>query len=170
MTAPVEPLAPPETATAQSYLHFSLSPEILLSTQYLTEIWQLPLAQIVPIPDTPTAVMGIGNWRGEVLWLLDLGHLLGQAPLGQKRPISAHFSTVVIHDQDRTLGLVVDKLGGMQRVVPTEIQSAAAPPLPAAVARLFQGCWLSTAGLPHWVLDCQALMQFFQLPPTSEAP
>jgi positive phototaxis protein PixI len=168
MTASIEPAEPAPAASAQSYLHFSLAPEVLLSTQYLTEIWPLPLAQIVPMPATPAAVMGIGNWRGEVLWLLDLGYLLGQPPLGQKLSASAHFSAVVVHDHDRTLGLVVDKLGGMQRVMDTEIGPSGSPPVPAAVAPLLTGCWLSKAGLPHWVLDCQALLQFFQLPAAPE--
>jgi positive phototaxis protein PixI len=152
---------PAESAAAQSYLHFSLSPEVLLSTQYLTEIWSLQLPQIVPIPATPAAVMGIGNWRGEVLWLLDLGCFLGQAPLGQTLSGTGHCSAVVIHDQDRMLGLVVAHPGDMQRVISTEIGPSGSPPVPAAVAPLFSGCWHGATGVPHWVLDCQALMQFF---------
>jgi chemotaxis signal transduction protein len=104
----------PQQATHQ-FLSFQVPPDIhaMVSAQELTEIVSLSPNQIVPIPDVPPQVMGVCSWRGEVLWLVDLGYLLGQDSLFQQGYRHANYSLIVVRHQRNTLGLVVNQIGTM---------------------------------------------------------
>lgn len=72
----------PASRTSEQFLRFHLLPDttVLLPIQQLTEVLTIPRSQIVPIFQMPTWVMGAYNWRGEVLWIVDLGYLVGLTP------------------------------------------------------------------------------------------
>ncbi len=82
-----ETSAPELTAVAgQQFLRFRLLPDstALLPVHQITEVLTIPLSQIVPIPHMPAWTMGVYNWRGEILWIVDLGHLVGLTPIYQQ--------------------------------------------------------------------------------------
>jgi positive phototaxis protein PixI len=60
----------------------------------IVEILNVPIDRIVPIPDMPSAVLGVYNWRGEMLWIADLSRLLA-IPSGRSKT-SAHYPVLVI--------------------------------------------------------------------------
>jgi len=62
------------TGAGQQFLRFHLVPDTtaLLPVRQMSEVLTVPIAQVVPIPHTPAWVMGVYNWRGEILWLVDL--------------------------------------------------------------------------------------------------
>ena len=66
-------------ATTLQYLKFQLYPDTkaMLPIKQITEVLKVQLGQIMPIPQMPAWVMGVYNWRGDILWMLDLGQLLG---------------------------------------------------------------------------------------------
>lgn len=59
-----------------------------LESQKITEI--VPLVMLNPIPQVPEAVAGAFNYRGQVVPVIDLGHLLGH------QPCANHWSTRII--------------------------------------------------------------------------
>jgi len=63
----------------EQFLRFHLEPEtkIMLPIEQVTEVLKIDVGNIVPIPQMPSWVMGVYNWRGEILWIVDLGHLIG---------------------------------------------------------------------------------------------
>ncbi|GBF83604.1 chemotaxis signal transduction protein [Aphanothece sacrum FPU3] len=75
-------------SSLEQFLRFDLVPDttLMLPVAQLTEVLTVPLGQIVPIPHMPPWVMGIYNWRGEILWMVDLGHLLGLNSLASTNP------------------------------------------------------------------------------------
>lgn len=147
----------------QQFLSFFLSSShrAMLLTQQLIEILSVSASQIVPVPDTSVQVMGVCNWRGEVLWLVDLGYLLGAEPLSMQRYHYSNFSVVVVHHQGYTLGLVVEQASQMFwchsdqfQMLPSLQQSQITPCL--------QGYWLSPQGETLLVLDGVALVDYFR--------
>ncbi len=66
----------------EQFLRFHLVPDttLMLSITQLTEVLTIPVGQIIPIPHMPAWVMGVYNWRGEILWMVDLGQLVGLTP------------------------------------------------------------------------------------------
>lgn len=67
----------------EQFLTFSLSLEqqALLPTQQLLEIVKVNLSQITAIAGLEPYVMGIYNWRGDVIWVVDLASMLGFTPI-----------------------------------------------------------------------------------------
>jgi chemotaxis signal transduction protein len=103
--------APPAQAIRQSFIQIELAlGSALLPTQVMIEVISLALTDLVPIPDTPSTVMGVYNWRGDVLWVLDLSALLGQAQLAQQMEQP---TLIVVRQGLENLGLVVPQLGQM---------------------------------------------------------
>ena len=65
--------------TKEQFLQFDLDSEVrvMLAISQITEVLKIEFTQIVPIPQMPPWVMGVYNWRGNILWMVDLGHLVG---------------------------------------------------------------------------------------------
>ncbi|HEY9652883.1 MAG TPA: chemotaxis protein CheW, partial [Coleofasciculaceae cyanobacterium] len=70
------------SSASEQFLRFHLLPNTtaLLPIEQLTEVLTISRDQVVPIFHMPPWVMGVYNWRGEILWILDLGHLIGLTP------------------------------------------------------------------------------------------
>jgi len=152
----------------ERYLNCHLAPNmtVLLPIDHLTEVLTIPIQQVTPIPMMNPWVMGVHNWRGEVLWTVDLGHLLGLTPWYQQgRNVSNH-NTLVIRNHDgsgRTegelkLGLVVSQVLDIE-VVP---QGAIRVSMPGTItspelAPFFQGYTIAGQGHLQSCLDPEAI-------------
>ncbi|MGB3614706.1 MAG: chemotaxis protein CheW, partial [Elainellaceae cyanobacterium] len=90
---------------------------MLLPVAYLVEILTVPIGQIVPVFNLPPWIPGVYNWRGDILWTVDLGHLLGLSPWYQQTEYGAKHTIVVLdrphskqlRSEERSpLGLIVN--------------------------------------------------------------
>lgn len=97
----------------QRFLRFTLSQrnDTLLPLDQILEVIQLPLAEISPIPDVPSCVLGVCSWQGKTLWLVDLNHLVGYLPLCQQSQSLMTPIVIVIQHEGRSLGLAVEQVG-----------------------------------------------------------
>lgn len=78
----------------------------------------LPLDHAVAVPDSPDYVLGIANWRGNILCLLDLKRVLGLPFTGL-----TNFNKVIVAvHKEQFVGLVVDRLTGVESVAAEELQ------------------------------------------------
>ena len=102
-------------------LHLTSSLPVLLSVHQLVEILTVPIGQIVPLFQMPPWVMGVYNWRGEVLWMVDLNHFLGLSPWYKQAEYDSKHTVVVIRsvsdqpidEKEKRLGLVVHQIADM---------------------------------------------------------
>lgn len=154
----------------KQFLRFHLVPDTtaLLPVHQMTEVITMAISEIVPIPHMPAWVMGIYNWRGEILWMVDLGHLVGLVPLYQQTNSRSTYTAIVVHaaqqvpDRQRVgsqntggkmLGLGVNRVEDMEWCNPDLIQS---PPQSAVTPELvpfLRGYWLKSNGEILVVLD-----------------
>ena len=173
LSAP-EPLLPP-TAKASStaneqFLRFHLVPDttILLPIEQLTEVLTIARDQIVPIFHMPPWVMGVYNWRGEILWMVDLGHLVGLTPWHQQ-PLSASAYTAVVlqvsdkhststNAQSLMLGLVVNRVEDIEWCDLDVIQSPPSSTVTPELVPFLRGYWLKANGEMLLLIDGQAIM------------
>jgi positive phototaxis protein PixI len=170
------PLTAAEKAQAgQQFLRVHLLPDTtaMLPVQQMTEVLTIPITQVVPIPQMPAWVMGVYNWRGEILWMVDLGQLVGLTPLHQQTTSRSNYTAVVINSGGQasdiqqtgsqktartTLGLLVNQIEDMEWCNPDEIQS---PPLSAVTPELvpfLRGYWLKSNGEILVVLDGNSII------------
>jgi chemotaxis signal transduction protein len=80
----------------QRLLRFALSDQddVLLPLEQVTEVLHVDPADILPVPEVPGCVLGVGDWRGEMLWLVDLNHLISFPASPPKQ--TASFLTVLV--------------------------------------------------------------------------
>ncbi|MEM7726773.1 MAG: chemotaxis protein CheW [Cyanobacteria bacterium P01_A01_bin.45] len=96
----------------QKFLSFNLGERdaAVISLESITEVVPISLSEICSVPQMPNCLLGIYNWRGEMLWLVDLENMLGYSPISQKSNILSKMMAIVIRYESKSLGLVVRKL------------------------------------------------------------
>ncbi|MEM9544237.1 MAG: chemotaxis protein CheW [Cyanobacteria bacterium P01_E01_bin.42] len=93
----------------------------LFPVENIQEILRISPAQILAIPDMPEFVLGIYNWRGEMLWILDLDRQLGVGDVGDT--LETSLNVIVVHIENRVLGLVVKGVDEIESLDPKRFQS-----------------------------------------------
>lgn len=159
------------TTEGDRYLGCHLVPNmtLLLPVQFLTEVLTIPIHQVTPIPMMGPWVMGVYNWRGEVLWVVDLGQLLGLTPWYQQGGNLSNHNLLVIRNQDegqashpgaetqRKLGLVVSQVQDITVIPPSEIRPPNTAIAAPALAPYLKGYTLSSQGQLQSCLDTEAI-------------
>ncbi|MEO1134462.1 MAG: chemotaxis protein CheW [Cyanobacteria bacterium J06639_1] len=142
------------------WLRFYLEPNttaLLLVTQ-MVEVINIPVGAIVRIPDMPPWVMGVYNWRGEVLWVFDLGHQMGLTPWYQQATSSSTYATIVLNVDDRTVGVVVKRVEDIELFELAELRSPPASAITPGMAPFLRGYWLTAEGDMLMAIDGEAIM------------
>ncbi|MEN9227201.1 MAG: chemotaxis protein CheW [Gloeomargarita sp. HHBFW_bins_205] len=144
-------------------LSVQLAPDTwaLLPARDCLEVLPLALEQVVPIPEMPPAVMGVTNWRGEILWLVDMAYGLGFAPLPELYPTQRSYYAVILTPGEQRLGVVVAQVGQMLTCPVAQVQSPPATGLTIALAQCLQGYWLTDERM-YLVLNTQGLVGAWQ--------
>jgi positive phototaxis protein PixI len=157
-------------ATEEQFLRLLLIPDtaIAVSVTYLMEILTVSVEKIVPIPHLPPWVMGVYNWRGEILWMVDLGHLFGLTPWYQQPLNRSEFSAVVLRqrnsgadevDRGLILGLLVHEVDDIEWLNSAEIKPLPASVIAPGIAPFVQGCWWNANGNMLMVVDGAAILR-----------
>lgn len=154
----------------QQFLRFHLMPNTtaLLPIQQLTEVLTISTDQIVPISHMPPWVMGVYNWRGEILWIIDMGHLVGLTPWHQQKNNASAYTTMVLQahpnqakttsSQHLILGLVVSHVEDIEWCNPDLIQSPPSSAVTPELVPFLRGYWLTPNSDILAVMDGAALM------------
>lgn len=163
------PVTDRETSTRESLLRFNLVPDTtaLLNIAQLSEVLKVNTRTIIPIPKLPPWVMGVYNWRGEILWIADLGGLVGLTPLSEQSLVTTTLPLLVLRQEDTAgnrqhLGLIVKEVEGITRIDPNRIQSPPESTFTAELSRILRGYWLDPEGAMLMVLSANAI--FAQMP------
>lgn len=147
-----EPL-PPETR--QRLLRFPCWEEsALLPLEEITEIIRLNVTEILPVPEMPNCVLGICNWRGEMLWLVDLNHLIGGKSM--ILATTANPVAMVIQVNEQAVGLVVSQVHDIELHDLQQLQSKVTGLFPSQVLPFVKGALREGRGI---VLDVTAISQ-----------
>lgn len=117
-------LTPLPVDNRKRFLRFMLSRrnDTLLPLDEILEVIQLSLEDIFPVPDMPGCILGVCSWQGETLWLVDLNHLVGYAPLCQQAQLISSPTVIVVQSAGHSLGLVVEQVSDVDLFEEGEIQ------------------------------------------------
>ncbi|MGV0028792.1 chemotaxis protein CheW [Phormidesmis priestleyi] len=112
----LDPL-PPDTRERLIRVPLDTQDSVLLPLEQLTEILRVDFAEILSIPEMPSCVVGICNWRGEMLWLVDFNHFVGYPSLFQQEQFCASLTVLVIQPdrpaiarRNEGIGIVVSQV------------------------------------------------------------
>lgn len=152
----LDPL-PPEVR--QRLLRFVLSDrdDVLLPLEQVTEVLHIDPADILPIPEMPGYVLGIGDWRGEMLWLIDLNHFIGFPGSPFQAQTCSYFTILVVQINHAFVGIRVlqvkdIELHNLQQLQPVVAGLFSPNLLPLVLGVLPESC--------DAVLNLQAIVQY----------
>jgi positive phototaxis protein PixI len=160
-------LLPPTNSASSSekepFLRFYLEPDTtaLLALPQLAEVFNIPIGQIVPIAHMPAWIRGVYNWRGEILWVADLGHLVGLTPSYQQRQSNLTYTTVVLQStnaKNQLLGVIVKHLEDIEWCDLEQIQSPPSSTVHQGLLPFLRGYWWKSDDDVLAVLDGEAIM------------
>ncbi len=151
-------VAPPQEAE-QKFLQFQLGKSDigLLPAEMAIEIQVVESGEILPVPELPSCILGIYQWRGEMLWLVDLGHLMGFSPLSWQ----GNNSIIVLQVEQRTLGLVVPQVNGIGSYELQQLQVPSAELFSPELMPFVKGLFLGSEQEIIWLLNTEAIINFY---------
>lgn len=174
---PDESVTPPQSSLSgeeEQFLRFSLEPnmEALLPLQHLVEVLNILGKEIVPIFSMPAWVTGVYNLRGEILWIVDLGHLLGLTPCYQQGFSSSSYTTIVLNVassattqgaappkvRNQMLGCIINRLEAIEQCDINQIHPPQLTSAIRSVSPFLQGYWLKSDNEMLAVLDFEAIV------------
>lgn len=137
----------PQSESRQKFLRFALDSgeRGLLPLEQIAEVIGVTIAEILPVPEMPSCVLGIYNWRGKMLWLIDLNYLLDYPSLSPEP--SEALTAMVIQVNGQSMGLVVQYVLDIELHDPTQIQPATADLFSSRVQPFLQGYLPSANGV-----------------------
>lgn len=144
------------SAFEQKFLRFALATqEALLPLEEISEVLNVRHQEILPMPEMPSCVLGIYNWRGKNLWLIDIGHLVDYPPLSGNEP--AQLAVIVIQLERMCLGLVTSEVKDIELHNAQSLQTAETYLYPPRLLTFVKGYLPSAESL---VLDIEAIARF----------
>ncbi len=157
-----------EVEVAARFLRFSFSSSetALLALSNIRQVLQVQPQNLLKVPDMPGFVVGICNFHGEMLWMVDLGLQLGfqgsTSEWGNRRSqlqgfvgSPHHGMAIVIQFQGKSLGLIVPQVIDIESHDPAQLQPPTADLFPATLLPFIQG-YLVRSSSP--VLDANTLI------------
>jgi positive phototaxis protein PixI len=166
----------PAARTQQQFLRFSIQPGFmaLIEIDRTIELVNMPLSRVVPMPHLPPAVRGVYNWRGDILWIVDLAVLLaGGREVSHKyrslQPIVILSSAPVAertrstpatsdYQADTAIGVIVEEIVEIEWCDLDLISSNLPTNLDPELAKWMRGVWESPTGENFLVLDAAAIL------------
>ncbi|ERN40377.1 chemotaxis signal transduction protein [Rubidibacter lacunae KORDI 51-2] len=128
----------------------------------VVEVTGCSRGEVCPLPGVPSALLGVLNQRGRLLWVLDLGRLLRLPPTSELPRPQDRLTLVILGDRQgrARLGCVVVALRG---VVGLDREQLKPPParLQADVRPLVSGMGITPDGLIA-AIDVDAILASLQ--------
>ncbi len=156
----------------ERFLRFSLQPGVngLIPLADLQGTIEVAIQDILPVPQVTEFWLGIVNWQGEAIWIVDLAGLLGASHWCQKDPLTVSGMAILIKVEDHTIGLLVEQVKSIETYdrklcLPiTDINSAdrLRSRRDPRSGSLLTGYFLDEHGEPSMLLDITSLRSILQ--------
>ncbi len=145
----------------QKFLSFNLGSKdtAVMSLEQITEVLQVSLTEICSVPQMPSCVLGIYNWRGEMLWLIDLEEMLGYTHLSQKTNFLPKMMVIVVQNEGKYLGLLVRQLMDIEWLKPKEMKPIDTQLFSPEMASFLLGYFINSAEEMIIHLDATEIIQ-----------
>ncbi|MEH2181327.1 chemotaxis protein CheW [Nostoc sp.] len=147
--------------TQEKFLSFNLgvSDTAVISLQHITEVLQVSLAEICSVPQMPSSVLGIYNWRGEMLWLVDLEAMFGYPLMSQESNLLSKMMAIVLENEGKYLGLLVRRLLDIEWLDTKQMKVPGAELFYLKISPFLQGYFLNDSEEIIFNLDAISIIQ-----------
>ena len=147
--------------TEQKFLSFNIGVKdtAVISLEHITEVMQVSLAEICGVPQMPSSVLGIYNWRGEMLWLVDVEEMLGYSPLLYSANMLSKMMAIVVQIDGKSLGLLVRQLMDIESLDSQQIKPTSGELFSPEISSFLKGYFINPAEELIITLDAAAIVQ-----------
>lgn len=147
--------------TKEKFLSFNLGvmDTAVISLQHITEVLQVSLPEICSVPEMPNSVLGIYNWRGEMLWLVDLEAMLGYPPISQGANLLSIMMGIVLENKGKYLGLLVRQLIDIEWLDTKQMKPATSELFYPKSSPFLQGYFINDSDQMIFNLDAITIIQ-----------
>ncbi len=147
--------------TKQKFLSFSLGVRdtAVIPLGQITEVVQIPLTEICGVPQMPNCVVGIYNWRGEMLWLVDLEEMLGYPPLLQGSNFLSKMMVLVLEHEGKYLGILIRQLIDIDWLDTQRMKQPSEEVFYPEMTPFLRGYFINDAEQMIFNLDASAMLQ-----------
>jgi positive phototaxis protein PixI len=147
--------------TKQKFLSFSLGVRdtAVIPLEQITEVVQIPLTEICGVPQMPNCVVGIYNWRGEMLWLVDLEEMLGYPPLLQGSNFLSKMMALVLEHEGKYLGILIRQLIDIDWLDTQRMKQPSEEVFYPEMTPFLRGYFINDAEQMIFNLDASAMLQ-----------
>jgi positive phototaxis protein PixI len=144
----------------QKFLSFNLGvgDTAVISLDQITEVLQISWGDICGVPQMPSYILGVYNWRDEMLWLVDLDEMLGYPPLSQTANMVVKMMAIVLEENGKYLGLLVRQLMDIEWLDPHQMKAASAELFSPSISPFLQGYFMNDEEKMILNLDAEAII------------
>ena len=135
---------PPAIEPVEKFLRFRVSRDqtLLVAVQDITGVKTISVSEVLPVPQMHPCVLGIYNWRGEALWLVDLSQQMGLGSLPEQVQRLASLVTIVAQHGTTSLGLVVPEVNEIEQHNPEDLLLPSSDLFPQNLLPFIQGYFI----------------------------
>ncbi len=126
----------------------------LLGMKYIQEVILISIDVVTPMPNMPSCILGLINWRNRILWLIDLPKMLGlnQIDINQR-----NYNVIVISVDSVVFGFAVHGIEGTTKL-PSDAIKSPEEEITSNLASFLRG-YAYQQKETLWVLDAQAIVK-----------
>ncbi|MBE9205737.1 purine-binding chemotaxis protein CheW [Nostoc sp. LEGE 06077] len=145
----------------EKFLSFTLgsSDQAVISLQYITEVLQVSLGDICGVPQMPSCVLGIYNWRGEMLWLVDLEEMLGYPSLLQGINFLSKMMAIILEVDGKNLGFLVRNMMDIEWLETQQMKLPSTDFFSPKISAFLQGYFINAMEEMVLSLDAVAIIK-----------
>ncbi|WP_414574765.1 chemotaxis protein CheW [Anabaena sp. CCY 9402-a] len=144
----------------QKFLSFNLGVRdtAVISLEQITEVLQISLGDICGVPQMSSYILGVYNWRDEMLWLVDLDEMLGYPPLSQTANMLVKMMAIVLEENGKYLGLLVRQLMDIEWLYTHQMKAPSAELFSPSISPFLQGYFINDDEKMMFNLDAEAII------------
>ncbi|NMG08799.1 chemotaxis protein CheW [Brasilonema sp. UFV-L1] len=145
-----------QNSLGDGYLKFRLNrhTSATLPMRHTQEAVVVPVETISSMPNMPSCIIGLMNWRSRIVWVVDLPKMFNLEYLDSRL---RQYNVVIIRVDSVLLGLVVQEIQGTTKFMPEEVRSPMGQ-VAASLIPYLRGCVVQQSEI-LLVLDAQAIVQ-----------
>lgn len=150
-----------QITSGERFLEFPLNSQLnsLLSLSDLQGTININIKEILPVPNVAEFWLGIVNWRGEAIWILDLAGFLGDVHWCRQDNISPQGMGILVQIETQSIGLLVKRVNTIESYRKEELLPIMESMIPKEQQKFFQGYFLDSEGKPVMLLNIPNLVQ-----------
>jgi positive phototaxis protein PixI len=146
---------------AQRFLGFTIGDSLkaLIPLANLQATIKISLAEILPVPQMSSSLLGIINYGGKATWVVDLAHLMGGSCYLQSTEVSTGMG-MLFQVQNETVALLIDRVGTIETYDSHKCLSIGETMFTDRIRSFLSGYFIDPDSQARVVVDLQQVIRF----------